>query len=109
MTPYADPQLEQSHMWEQNMAGDARSKLIAELVSEFVEERVRQFPTQVFDLAAVKRAVATAIKEGGAGFELMSGDDRALASLLDQHPFLVRAKDRNTLAWRPGLDKARPR
>jgi len=91
------------------MAGDARSKLIAELVSEFVEERVRQFPTQVFDLAALKRAVATALEEGGAGFELMSGDDRALASLLDRHPFLVRAKDRTTLAWKPGLDKARPR
>ena len=91
------------------MAGDARSKLIAELVSEFVEERVRQFPTQVFDLAAVKGSVTMALKEGGAGFELMSGDDRALASLLDQHPFLVRAKGRTTLAWRPGLDRARPR
>src|SRR3954466_7350798 len=44
------------------MAGDARSKLIAELVSEFVEERVRQFPSQVFDLAALKRAVATALR-----------------------------------------------
>ena len=91
------------------MAGDARSKLIAELVSEFVEERVRQFPTQVFDLAAVKRAVTMAFKEGGTGLELLSGDDRALTSLLDQHPFLVRAKDRTTLAWKPGLDKARPR
>ncbi len=91
------------------MAGDVRSKLIAELVSEFVEERVRQFPTQVFDLAAVKRAVTLALKEGRTGLELMSGDDRALASLLDQHPFLVRAKDRTTLAWKPGLDKVRPR
>ena len=91
------------------MAGDARSKLIAELVSEFVVERVRQFPTQVFDLAAVTRAVTMAVKEGGAAVELTSGDDRALASLLDQHPFLVRVKDRTTLVWKPGLDKVRPR
>ena len=91
------------------MAGDARSKLIAELISEFGEERVRQFPTQVFDLVAAKRAVTMALKEGGTGLELVSGDDRALTSLLDQHPFLVRAKDRTTLEWKPGLDKVRPR
>ncbi len=56
------------------MASDARGKLIVELVAEFVEERVRQFPTEVFDLAVLKRALSAALKEGGAGFELGSVD-----------------------------------
>jgi len=60
--PYGDQPLEQLWTGDPRMAGDARSKLIAELVSEFAEERVRQLPMQVFDLAAVKRAVTMAAK-----------------------------------------------
>ena len=86
------------------MAGGARAQMIAEMVDEYVEERVRQFPTQVFDLAAVKRALGETLKEAEAGFDLGPGDDKALGQLLDRHPFLVRAPGA-ALAWKPGLDR----
>ena len=75
-------------------------------MTEFVEERVRQFPTEVFDPAGLKRALATALEEGGAGFHLAPGGDRALIGMLDQHPFLVRARDGPP--WRGSRDCAKP-
>ena len=80
--------------------------MIAELVEEYVEERVRQFPTQAFDVGAVRQALRESLKEGEAGFDLGPRDDTALAQLLDRHPFLVRASGASALSWKPGLDKS---
>ena len=86
-----------------------KSNMIAELLADFVEERVRQFPKAPFDLANVKRSLNAVLKEGQAGFDLASGDDRALTGMLDRHPFLLRAKNGTAPAWKPGLDRARHR
>jgi hypothetical protein len=88
------------------MAGEARGQMIAELLDDYIEERVRQFPNQAFDLASVRRALQQLLKEGEAG-DLGPGDDKAIAQKLDQHPFLVRAPGA-AASWKPGLDK-RPR
>ena len=87
------------------MGREARAQMIAELVDDYVEERVRQFPTQAFDVAAVRRALQEALKDGDAGFDLGPGDDKALGQLLDRHPFLTRVPG-SAPAWKPGLDKA---
>ncbi len=89
------------------MTASPRSSMIAELLTDYVEERVRQFPKAVFDLAGVKRSLSAVLKDGQAGFDLVAGDDRVLTSLLDQHPFLVRAGNGPGLSWRPGLDRTR--
>ncbi len=39
------------------MTASLRSSMIAELLTDYVEERVRQFPKAVFDLAEVKRSL----------------------------------------------------
>jgi hypothetical protein len=82
---------------------DARAKIVAELVDEFVEERVRQLPSKPFGVAEVKRALGTALKEAGGAIELKAGDDRWMAERLDGHPFLLRAKA--GASWQPGLNK----
>ena len=91
------------------MAASLRSSMIAELLTDYVEERVRQFPKAVFDLAGVKRSLSAVLIDGQAGFDLVPGDDRVLTSMLDQHPFLVRAGNGPGLSWRPGLDRTRRR
>ena len=87
------------------MGAEARAQIIAELVDEYAEERVRQYSTQVFDLAAVKRSLRESLKDGDAGFDLGPGDDATLAGLLDRHPFLIRVAG-TVPSWKPGLDKA---
>ncbi len=91
------------------MTSHRKSTMVGELLADYVEERVRQFPSAAFDLAGVKRSLNGVLKEGQAGFDLGAADDRALATLLDQHPFLLRASQGPALAWKPGLDKARMR
>ena len=82
---------------------DARAKIVAELVDEFVEERVRQLPTKAFGVAEVKRALGAALKDAGGSIELKAGDDRFMAEWLDRHPFLLRAKA--GASWKPGLNR----
>ena len=89
------------------MTGHPKSTMIAELLADYVEERVRQFPKATFDLAGTKRSLNAALKEGQAGFDLGAGDDRVLTNMLDRHPFLLQASSGPVLAWRPGLDRAR--
>ncbi len=89
------------------MTGTVRSPMIAELLADYVEERVRQFPKATFDLAGVKRSLNAALKEGQTGFDLGAGDDRALTNILDRHPFLLRASNGPVPTWKPGLDRAR--
>ncbi len=85
------------------MAGDPRTGIITELLQDFIEERVRQFPTKVFDIKAVKRALEPTLKEAGTGIELGPGDDRLIGRLLDEHPFVIPAGG-SPAAWKPGLD-----
>jgi len=89
------------------MTGTVRSTMLAELLADYVEERVRQFPHAPFELAGVRCSLNAALKEGQAGFDLGAGDDRVLTNMLDRHPFLKRASSGPVLAWRPGLDRAR--
>jgi hypothetical protein len=91
---------EQRSVW---MTGDARTGIIKELLQDFVEERVRQFPTKIFDLKTVRRALEPALKEAETGIDLGPGDDPLIAKLLDEHPFVVSTNGR-TAAWKPGLD-----
>ena len=92
-------------MEEARVSGGARAQMVAELLDDFVEERVRQFPKQAFDIAAVRRALRETLRDGEAGFDLGPGDDKALGQLLDRHPFLTRVPGAAS-AWQPGLDKA---
>jgi hypothetical protein len=85
---------------------DARAKIIAELASEFVEERVRQRPTEAFRIDDVKRALASLLSEAEASVELKATDDRWLCDWLDRHPFLLRADTGSALQWKPGLNRA---
>jgi hypothetical protein len=87
------------------VAGNARSKILAELVDDFVEERVRQFPAESFTLALVKRALQDSLKGTEAATELTSADDRAMVEQLDRHPFLIPAGQGSAKAWKPGLDR----
>jgi hypothetical protein len=48
----------------------------------------------VFDIKAVKRALEPTLKEAGTGIELGPGDDRLIARLLDEHPFVIPLEDR---------------
>lgn len=88
------------------MAGDARTTIVSELVSEFVEERVRQHPSKAFDLAAVRAALAASLKEADSGVALKPADDALIAAILDRHPFVVGTGSGAKRAWKPGLDKA---
>ena len=88
------------------MAADARAKMVAELVAEFVEERVRQLPTKTFGVEDVKRALGATLRDAGDTIELTSGDDRWMADWLDRHPFLLRARQGRDAGWKPGLNKA---
>jgi len=80
--------------------------MLSELLADYVEERVRQFPKQSFDLAAVKRALGANLSEAEAGLALAPADDERIAGFLDRHPFLVRAQGAAKPVWKPGLDKA---
>lgn len=88
------------------MPGDARTTIVSELVSEFVEERVRQHPGKAFDLAAVRKAIAASLKDADAGVALAPADDALIAGLLDRHPFVVGTGSGAKRVWKPGLDKA---
>jgi hypothetical protein len=87
------------------MARNARAGLIAELVLEFVEERVRQSPGKQFDIPTIRRAIEPMLKEAGTEVTLTAADDLLISTLLDEHPFMVRAGGAKA-AWKPGLHKA---
>ncbi len=87
------------------MKSDANAKIVPELVAEFVEERVRQFPTKSFALADVTRALTAMLRDSGAAVDLKRVNDAWLSEKLDQHPFLLRSKAGRTGQWKPGLNK----
>lgn len=84
---------------------DGRAKIVAELVAEFVEERVRLFPTTTFGVDEVKRALGAALQEAEETVELKPSDDTLIPAILDRHPFLVRTET-GRATWKPGLNKA---
>ena len=43
------------------MTSDRKSTMVGELLADYVDERVRQFPTAAFDLAGVKRSLDGAL------------------------------------------------
>lgn len=85
----------------------SRTKLIAEVLDDYVEERVRHFPGERFDLVAVKRAIGQTLRDGNSGIELTSIDDPMMVQWLERHPFLVAADRASKLSWKPGLNKGR--
>jgi hypothetical protein len=87
------------------MATDARAKIVAELLAEFIEERVRQAPKKAFGLSDVTRALGSMLRDSDAALELKRTDETWLAQKLDQHPFLRRAKAGASGQWVPGLNK----
>jgi hypothetical protein len=88
------------------VAVDARGKIVAELLAEFVEERVRQQPAHAFGINEVKQALASALHDAGDAMALAPSDDRWIADRLDRHPFLLKAAKGRVPAWRPGLNRA---
>jgi hypothetical protein len=90
---------------EDTMATDARAKIVAELLAEFVEERVRQWPKKPFGLSDVTRALGTMLRDSDTAIELKRADEPRLSDWLDQHPFLRRAASGSSGQWTPGLNK----
>jgi hypothetical protein len=88
------------------MAADARTKIMIELVAEFVEERVRQLPNKTFGIDDVSRALAAMLRDAEGAVEAKPGDSRWIADWLDRHPFLLKAKAGSASQWKPGLNKA---
>lgn len=84
----------------------AKTSILSELVQEFVEERVRGFPGEAFDLAGARDAVRAALRDSGEpSLEREPVADAKLTELLDRHPFLIRAAGKGPPAWKPGLKK----
>ena len=87
------------------MAGDPKRTIMAELLAEFVEERVRQLPVHAFNISDVTRAVSAMLRDAGDASALKSSDESWIADWLDQHPFLLKHKVGSGTAWKPGLNK----
>jgi hypothetical protein len=80
-------------------------KIVAELVAEFVEERVRQSPSKSFALADVTRALTAMLRDSGGAVDLKRVDDAWLSQRLDEHPFLLKSKAGRASQWKPGFNK----
>ena len=86
------------------MAQDARTTLVGELLSEFIEDRVRQAPQQAFGIRDVKQSLAGMLDDAGLLIELHSADDSWISASLDEHPLLLR-QPASAATWKPGLNK----
>jgi hypothetical protein len=71
---------------------NARDRIIAELVEDFIEERVRHSSKKAFNLPAVKKGLQESLKGTEAAMQLSAADDRVILAALDGHPFVVRGK-----------------
>jgi hypothetical protein len=89
------------------MAGDPRQTIVAELVTEFVEERVRHSPLDAFSIGDVTSAVTAMLREASVLAAIEPDDEKWIADWLDQHPFLLQQNAGSTAQWRPGLNKDR--
>lgn len=89
------------------MRVDARSKIISELTAEFVEERVREMPGKLFSIEDIKRSLSATLRDAGEAAVLMRDDDAMIATYLDRHPFLLKAKAGSKSHWKPGLNLKR--
>ncbi len=89
------------------MAGDPHRIIVAELLTEFVEERVRQLPTRAFGVGDVTQAASTMLREAGVLATVRPTDEQWIATWLDQHPFLLKQKAGFGALWKPGLNKGR--
>ena len=87
------------------MATDTKAQVLRELLSEFVEERVRQMPNRTFAMSDVTRALSAMLMDAGQAGALGPSDSQRIAASLDQHPFLLRSKAGSTAQWKPGLNK----
>jgi hypothetical protein len=86
------------------VAADARSRIVAELAAEYVEERVRHRPAEPFQIDDLKLALVALMHDADAPIALKPSDDTWLAAWLDRHPFLLRTRAGRGLAWKPGLN-----
>ena len=87
------------------MAQDARTQIVQELVSEFVEDRVRQAPDRSFGMGELKRSLGEMLKEADLPVDLRSADEAWMSDWLDRHPLLLREQANAPAAWRPGFNK----
>jgi hypothetical protein len=83
---------------------NARDRIIAELVEDFIEGRVRHSSKKAFDLPAVKKGLQESLKGTEAAMQLSAADDGVILAAVDRHPFVVRVGKGSTLSWKPGLD-----
>ncbi len=88
------------------MATEPRTQVLRELLSEFIEERVRQMPNHAFSIGDVTRALGAMLMDAGQAGALGPRDSQWMAASLDQHPFLLRSKSGSTTQWKPGLNKS---
>lgn len=87
------------------MARDARTTLVGELLSEFVEDHVRRAPQQAFGLRDVKQSLKGMFEDAGMLIDLLPSDDHWISSSLDVHPLLLR-QSASAATWKPGLNKS---
>lgn len=82
------------------------STLLDELVSEFIEERVRRHPRAIFDLDMAVKEVSAMLTEAGEKPVAAAPERARIEALLEKHPFLTREPGKSP-RWKPGLDLAR--
>ena len=78
--------------------------LVLELMSEFVEDHIKQAPQQAFGMRDVKQSLAGMLEDAGMLIELGLADERWISASLDRHPLLLR-QSVSAATWKPGLNK----
>jgi hypothetical protein len=87
------------------MATNPRAQILRELLSEFVEERVRQIPNEAFSIADVTQALSAMLTDAGQAGAFAPSDNTWMAAALDRHPFVLRSRAGSTPQWKPGLNR----
>ncbi len=89
------------------MAQHARSTLVGELTSEFVEDHIGRAPQQAFGTRDVRQSLAGMLEDAGMLIELSPADERWISASLDIHPLLLR-QSVCAATRKPWLNKSAP-
>jgi hypothetical protein len=77
--------------------------MVLELMSEFVEDQVRQVPSRPFSLADLRQSLDLMLQDADLSGGLQARDDAWVSDWLDRHPLLRR--DPSAASWKPGLNR----